>query len=88
MSDDIFSTDKVGAILEKIKKDKTGRLGDIMQQLMDISERAGRYGFDMKDISIIVTTGWYLSQNPEMKQFFEGLKMAPPIPDGDDDIYN
>ena len=86
--DSIFSPEAISEIVEKIKKDKTGRMGAIMNQIMDVSERAGRHGFSLKELSIIVTTGWYLSQNPELKQFFEQLMQVPPPPDGDDEVYN
>ena len=86
--DSVFSPDAINEIVEKIKKDKTGRMGAIMNQIMDVAERAGGQGFDLKELSIIATTGWYLSQNPELKQFFEQLMQMPPPPDGDDEVYN
>ena len=58
-----------------------------MQQVMEVSERAGKFGFTLKDISIIATTGWYLSQSPELKQFFNELLSVPPPPE-DEDIWN
>ena len=87
MKDSVFNPEAINKIVEKIKKDKTGRMGTIMNQIMEISERAGRHGFDLKELSIIVTTGWYLSQNPELKQFFDQLMQMPPPPE-DDDVYN
>ena len=87
MKDSVFNPEAINKIVEKIKKDKTGRMGTIMNQIMEISERAGRHGFDLKELSIIATTGWYLSQNPELKQFFDQLMQMPPPPE-DDDVYN
>ena len=84
--DSVFSPDAINEIVEKIKKDKTGRMGVIMNQIMDVSERAGRYGFNLKELSIIATTGWYLSQNAHLKQFFEQLISMPPPKD--DDVWN
>jgi|TARA_Y100000114_G_C11658234_1_gene277704 hypothetical protein len=84
----MFDNEVISEIIKKVKDDKSGRLGILMGQMMDIAEKAGDGGFTMKEISIIITTGWYLSQNPEMKEFFKGLMAAPPIPQGDDDIYN
>ena len=88
MKDNVFSPEAINEIVEKIKKDKTGRMGAIMNQIMDVSERAGRHGFDLRELSIIATTGWYLSQNPELKQFFEQLMQTPVPPDEDDEVYN
>jgi len=88
MKDSVFSPETITKIVEKIKQDKTGRLGTIMNQIMEVSERAGRHGFDLKDLSIIATTGWYLSQNPELKQFFDQLLQMPPPTDDDGEVYN
>ena len=88
MSDSIFDKQGIDEIVNKIKADKTGRLSKSMQDIMDICERAGKLGFTLKEISIIGTTGWYLSQNPELRQFFDQLIKTPPMPGQDDDIYN
>ena len=84
----IFDKETIEEIVQKIKKDKTGRMSQIMQQVMEVSERAGKFGFTLKDISIIATTGWYLSQSPELKQFFNELLSVPPPPPEDEDIWN
>lgn len=41
----------------------------------------------MKELSIIATTGWFLSQNPDLREFFNNL-MAMPKPIGDDEVWN
>ena len=85
----VFDKSGIDEIIDKVKKDKTGRMSQIMQEIMKISERAGKFGFTMKDLSIIVTTGWYLSQSPELKSFFDELiNMPPPSDDKDDDVWN
>ena len=86
MKDNVFSPDAINKIVEKIKKDKTGRMGTIMNQIMEVAERAGRHGFDLKELSIIATTGWYLSQSPELKVFFDQLMKMPMKKD--DDTWN
>jgi hypothetical protein len=88
MSDSIFDKQGIDEIVSKIKADKSGRLSKSMQDIMNICERAGKLGFTLKEISIIGTTGWYLSQNPELRQFFDQLIKMPPMPGQDDDIYN
>lgn len=86
MSDSVFDPDSINKIVEKIKKDKTGSLSTLMQEIMKISEEAGLSGFTLRELSIIATTGWYLSQNPELRQFFDQLISMPPTKD--DDVWN
>ena len=57
-----------------------------MQKQMDVSRAAGEAGFALEEIYIMVTTGWYLSQSPELKQFFEQLMKMPMKKD--DDVWN
>ena len=86
MSKNVFNPGSIDKIVEKIKNDKTGRLSRVMQDLLELSEKAGKVGFDLQELSIIATTGWYLSQNPELRQFFDQLISMPPPKD--DDIWN
>lgn len=89
MSDGIFDQKTISQILEKIKKDRTGNLAELMQEIMSISEKAGLGGFTLKELSIMATTGWYLSQDPSLKRFFEELMNIPPFPKpDDDDVWN
>ncbi len=87
MNEEIFDKVTIDEMIEKIKQDKSGRLGLLMQEIMDICERAGKRGFTMKELSIIATTGWFLSQNPDLREFFNNL-MAMPKPIGDDEVWN
>ena len=86
MKNSVFDPTTIEKIVEKIKKDKSGRMSRVLKEIMEISEKAGKVGFDLKDLSIIVTTGWYLSQNPELKQFFDQLISMPPPKD--EDVWN
>ena len=86
MKDKIFDPDAINKIVEKIKLDKSGNLSNLMQEIMTICEKAGQNGFTLKELSIIATTGWYLSQNPELRQFFDQLISMPPPKD--DDVWN
>ena len=87
MNEEIFDKVTIDEMIEKIKQDKSGRLGLLMQEIMDLCERAGKRGFTMKELSIIATTGWFLSQNPDLREFFNNL-MAMPKPSGDDEVWN
>ena len=62
MDDGIFDKKTIDKIIEKVKKDPSGSLARVMEKLMDISRAAGKAGFSLKEISIMVTTGWYISQ--------------------------
>ena len=86
MSDSIFKKNTIDMIILKVKQDPTGRMAQTMQEIMDICEKAGNRGFTMEELSIIATTGWYLSQSPELRQFFDQLISMPPPKD--DDVWN
>lgn len=86
MKDNIFDPSSIEKIVEKIKKDKSGRMTKALREIMEVSEKAGKVGFDLRELSIIATTGWYLSQNPQLKQFFDQLISMPPPED--DDVWN
>ena len=87
MNEEIFDKVTIDEMIEKIKLDKTGRMALLMQEIMDVCEKAGKRGFTMKELSIIATTGWFLSQNPDLREFFNNL-MSLPKPDGDEEIWN
>jgi hypothetical protein len=61
-------------------------MSEVLNEIMEISEKAGKLGFDLRELSIMATTGWYLSQNAHLKQFFEQLISMPPPKD--DDVWN
>ena len=86
MDNGVFDKKTIDKIIEKVKKDSSGSLGRIMQKLMDVSRAAGESGFSLEELSIMVTTGWYLSQSPELKVFFDQLMKMPMKKD--DDTWN
>tara|TARA_Y100000592_G_C5461030_1_gene313988 strand:+ start:699 stop:959 length:261 start_codon:yes stop_codon:yes gene_type:complete len=86
MDDGIFDKKTIDKIIEKVKEDSSGSLGRVMQKLMDVSRAAGEAGFSLNELSIMVTTGWYLSQSPELKSFFDQLMKMPLKKD--DDVWN
>lgn len=87
MKDEIFDKVTIDEIISKVKSDKSGRMGLLMQEIMEVCEKAGKRGFTMKELSIIATTGWFLSQNPELREFFNNL-MEMPKPSGDGEVWN
>jgi hypothetical protein len=86
MDDGFFDKKTIDKIIEKVKKDPSGSLARVMEKLMDVSRAAGKAGFSLQEISIMVTTGWYISQSPELKEFFDQL-MKMPIKK-DEDVWN
>tara|TARA_R100000231_G_scaffold130033_1_gene101596 strand:+ start:195 stop:482 length:288 start_codon:yes stop_codon:yes gene_type:complete len=86
MSDSIFQKETIDMIIKKVKQDPTGKMGLLMQEIMDICEKAGNKGFTVQELSIIATTGWYLSQSPELRTLLDNMMgMTPP---SDDETWN
>jgi hypothetical protein len=86
MSDSIFDKDTTEMIIAKIKQDPTGKMAEVMQQIMDVCEEAGKRGFTMKELSIIATTGWFLSQSPELRGLLDNMMgLTPP---SDNETWN
>jgi len=83
MSDSIFQKETIDMIIKKVKQDPTGRLSVLMQEIMDICEKAGNRGFTMQELSVIATTGWYLSQSPELKSLLDTMMGIAPPTDGE-----
>ena len=79
MSDSIFSKGTIDMIIKKVRQDPTGKMGQLMQEIMDVCEKAGNKGFTMQELSVIATTGWYLSQSPELREMLDQMMgIAPP----------
>jgi len=86
MSDSIFNKDTIDMIILKVRQDPTGKMAQVMQEIMDVCEKAGNKGFTMQELSIIATTGWYLSQSPELRGMLDELMgISPP---SDDETWN
>jgi len=86
MSDSIFDKDTTDMIVRKIKQDPTGKMAEVMQKILDVCEEAGKRGFTMKELSVIATTGWFLSQSPELRSLLDDMMgMNPP---SDDETWN
>ncbi len=86
MNDSIFNKGTIDMIVKKVKQDPTGKMGLLMQEIMDVCEKAGNKGFTMQELSIIATTGWYLSQSPELREMLDQMMgISPP---SDDETWN
>ena len=86
MSDSIFSKGTIDMIIKKVRQDPTGKMGQLMQEIMDVCEKAGNKGFTMQELSVIATTGWYLSQSPELRKMLDQMMgIAPPT---DEETWN
>jgi hypothetical protein len=80
----IFDEDAIAELVKKLEDDTSGKKAIIMQQIMNACERAGKEGFTLKEISMIGTAGFYLSQSPELRHFFDQLLSFDP----DDTVYH
>jgi hypothetical protein len=86
MSDSIFNKDTTDMIIKKIKQDPTGKMAEMMQKILDVCEEAGNRGFTMQELSVIATTGWFLSQSPELRSLLDDMMgLTPP---SDDETWN
>tara|TARA_Y100000592_G_C5478715_1_gene324040 strand:+ start:2900 stop:3157 length:258 start_codon:yes stop_codon:yes gene_type:complete len=83
----IFNEKTIKSIVDKASKDKTGKVSEIMRQLLKLCEQAGKAGFTLEELSIIGTTGWYVSQDPMMAELMKNM-MAMPPPTTDDEFIN
>jgi hypothetical protein len=86
MEDSIFDKETTDMIIRKIKQDPTGRMAELMQEIMDVCEKAGKRGFTMKELSVIATTGWFLSQSPELRGLLD--QMMGLTPPSNDETWN
>ena len=83
----IFKEEVIKSIIDKAKKDKTGRVVESIKQVMDICKRAGEVGLTLEELSIIATSGWYISQDPMMAELMKNMINMPPPPD-DEEFLN
>ncbi len=83
----IFKEELINSIVEKAKKDPTGEVSEALREVMKICEKAGFAGFTLQELSVIATTGRYMSQDPMMgKLMRDMMSMAPPS--SDDEFLN
>ena len=78
----IFKEKVIKSIIDKAEKDSSGRVTDSLKEIMKVCERAGEVGFTLEELSVMATTGWYVSQDPRMgKLMRDMMTMKPPEPD-------
>jgi len=82
----IFKEETIKSIIDKAQKDPTGRVAEIMRELLKICEDAGKVGFTLEELSIIGTTGWYISKDPAMAELMKNMMNVPPPPPDDEFI--
>jgi len=83
----IFKEEQIQSIVKKAKEDTTGETARVLREVLEITKQAGKVGFTLKELSVIGTTGWYISQDPTLEQFFKNLLTMPP-PGPDDEFIN
>ena len=78
----IFKEEVIKSIIEKAKSDQSGSISEALREVMRVCENAGMAGFTLQELSVIATTGWYISQDPRMgKLMRDMMTMKPPEPD-------
>ena len=78
----IFKEEVIKSIIEKAKSDQSGSVSEVLREVMRVCENAGMAGFTLQELSVIATTGWYISQDPRMgKLMRDMMTMKPPEPD-------
>ena len=78
----IFKEEIIKSIIEKAQNDQSGSVSEALREVMRVCENAGMTGFTLQELSVIATTGWYISQDPRMgKLMRDMMTMKPPEPD-------
>jgi hypothetical protein len=62
-------------LVARAEADETGKLTQIMQELIDVSSRAAATGFELQELASVCTIGHFLGKNPEYLQAMEYLVM-------------
>ncbi len=83
----VFNEKAIQSIIKKAKDDTTGETARILRKVLDVTKEAGEVGFTLQELSIIGTTGWYVSQDPRLEEFMNNLLSVPP-PSPDDEFIN
>tara|TARA_R100000005_G_C4909603_1_gene147919 strand:+ start:425 stop:679 length:255 start_codon:yes stop_codon:yes gene_type:complete len=71
--DSKFDFGAMDKILEKAAKDETGEIPSLINDLILTSTKAGKAGFDLKELATVTTMGWFVSQEPELQSIVEFL---------------
>ena len=80
----VFKEETISSIIKKAKSDQTGEIPSAIKDLMDLTKKAGELGLTLEELSVICTTGWYISQDPMMGELMKNLmSISPPTPDDD-----
>ena len=82
----VFKEEAIQSIIKKAKEDTTGETARVLREILDITKKAGEIGFTLQELSIIGTTGWYVSQDPRLEEFMNNLLSVPPPPPDDEFI--
>tara|TARA_R100000152_G_C6620271_1_gene71216 strand:- start:255 stop:512 length:258 start_codon:yes stop_codon:yes gene_type:complete len=82
----VFKEETIKSILEKAQADKTGEVASVIRELMEITKKAGYLGFTLEELSVIGTTGWYVSKDPRMAEIMKNMMSVPPPPPDDEFI--
>tara|TARA_A100000164_G_scaffold31141_1_gene24035 strand:- start:176 stop:430 length:255 start_codon:yes stop_codon:yes gene_type:complete len=80
-----FKDGAADRLLDRLEKDPSGRLRNLVNTLMEVSKELSKEGVPLDEIASTVTMFWYVGQNPEMENLitaFNSLNIS------DENSYN
>ena len=76
MSDSTFEFGQIDQIIEKVSKDNTGNLQEILGEGIRVSKKAAKNDVSLPELASIVSLGWYMGADPEIENTFNLLIMT------------
>ena len=76
MSDSTFEFGQIDQIIEKVSKDNTGNLQEILGEVIRVSKKAAKNDVSLPELASIVSLGWYMGADPEIENTFNLLIMT------------
>ena len=79
-----FDFTTMDALLERLEKEQSLELSNIVSDLIMLSKKASENGFSMKEIASLVTMGHFISQDPALQGMLDFMltKINP------NDVFN
>lgn len=71
-------------LVARAEADKTGKLMQMMQEIIDVTSTAAMMGFELQELASVCTMGHFLGKNPEYLQAMEYLAKRGEKPNSGD----
>jgi len=72
-------------LLDRVEKDKTGKIKKLVLMLMDSVKRLSMEGIPIDEIAATTTMAWYIGQNPELENIVQAFAN---LDQSDENNYN